>query len=256
MRIILIGFIFLQTTNILNAQVVSQLTEEQQKVLDLAGKYLAQYKQDLTDYLFTQKTCHYSDSKGLGKKWKKTGCIEEEVSFLYDFQPDSKVVNGNPPPHMSWSKTIDYLVVPACVFEPSSVMKSLPEISWQREEITKSRRIFVFSYRVPASRSPVFITDSEKEWGAVGFHGLAFVDCTTGAVIRIENEIEPPAEAKHYRLIRSVIDFGLFNIQGTEYMLPANIQRYFFVFNSALRSDTVVKKCRKFVVKTKVEISR
>jgi hypothetical protein len=253
MKWMIVGVAIFQIASVLNAQAVPQLTEEQQKVLDLADKYVSQYKQNISDYLFTQKTCHYLDKKGIGTKWKKTGCIQEEVSFLYDYTADSKVLNGNPPPNMSWSKTLDYLVVPQCVFGRDSTTKSVPEIAWQREENIDGRRIFVFSYRVPSSGSPLYIADSEKDWGTVGFHGLAFLECATGAVVRVENEIEAPSGSRHYRLIKSVIDFGLFNIQETEYMLPAKVQSYLFVEGLAMKLDTVVTKCRKFAVKTNIK---
>jgi hypothetical protein len=244
--------LFFLTGAILNAQVIAQVTEEQQKVFNLAEKYVENYKQTLSDYIIQQKTCHYLDKNGDGAKWKKTGCLEEEVSFFGDWGETSKYIKGKRSNAPHCPKLLDYLVVHVCVFERDSRIKTQPEIAWEREEMIDGRRVFAFSYRIPQSRSPVYLLGDGPDSEHVGFHGLAFVDCATGAIMRIENEVEPSSASSHHKGRKAIIKFSLVPIAGSEYMLPVDVSSYSFVDKSVFKNDTIVTKYRKFVVDTKI----
>jgi hypothetical protein len=258
MRNLVALLLFFIAGTILNAQAIAQFTEEQQKVFNLAEKYVEDYKQTLSDYIMQQKTCHYFDKKGDGAKWKKTGCLEEEVSFFGNWGETSKYIKGKRSHAPHCPKLLDYLVVHVCVFERDSRIKTQSEIAWQREEMIDDRRVFVFSYRIPQSQSPVYLLGDGPDSEHVGLHGLAFVDCATGAIIRIESEIEPSSASSRHKGRKAVIKFGPVPIAGYESMLPVEVSSYSFVDKSVFKNDTIVTKYRKFVVDTKIgyEIQR
>jgi hypothetical protein len=246
----LILFLGIQAT--LNAQPIARLTEEQQAVFSLAEKYIANYKQTLSDYIIQQKTCHYLNKNGDGIKWKKTGCLEEEVSFFGNWGEVSKYIKGKRSDAPQSPKLLDYLAPPVCVFDRDTRFETQPEIAWQREETIKGRRVFVFSYRIPQSRSPVYFLGDGPDSERVGFHGLIFVDCETGAVSRIENEIEPSSSSSRHKGRKAVIDFSLVRIAGAEYMLPANVVSYIYVDKFVFRHNATITKYNKFVVDAKI----
>jgi hypothetical protein len=252
MRTIAWIILFFGAGAVLNAQAIAQFTEEQQTVFNLAEIYVANYKQTLSDYIIQQKTCHYLDKKGDGAKWKKTGCLEEEISFFGDWGETAKYIKGKRSDAPHCPKLLDYLAVPVCVFELDSRIKTQPEIVWQREETIDGRRVFVFSYRISQSRSPVYLLGEGPDSEHVGFHGSVFVDCVTGAIVRIENEIEPSAASSRHKGRKAVIEFGLVSIAGHEYMLPVNAISYAFVDKSVFKHDTIITQYRKFVVDAKI----
>src|SRR5205807_5849087 len=69
--------------------------------------------------------------------------------------------------------------------------ESRTEFNWERWATLRGRRMYVFNFRVPQSRSKYSILDVPSRRQIVaGYHGLVYADRDTGIVMRIRLDCE------------------------------------------------------------------
>jgi hypothetical protein len=252
MKIVTMVVLLLCTGGASNAQIIANFQEDQKAVFDRGDKYARSYGNALPNFILIQSTCVYVDKTGTAKKWKQTRCLEEEVTF-HNGRDTYRLVSVNskpvPPKDMASGSTtiIEYLALISCIFEQNSAMKSHPEIAWERSEAIGKQNLYVYSYRIPESRSALFMHRKR-----VGYHGLISIDSETGEVVRIENEWTPASKDPAFEASRTIIEYELVSIGDQRYMLPAKMHNYLQSGKRMIRKETILKEYRKFSVGAQV----
>jgi hypothetical protein len=102
------------------------------------------------------------------------------------------------------------------LFRPSAK----PEISWFENDALGDRTVQIFKYRVAKENSNLSLRASSKEVVYVGYHGMVYIDSTTGEVRRITQVADDVP--KHYPIYQTLIsaDYDYVSIGGQQYLLP------------------------------------
>ncbi len=129
------------------------------------------------------------DESGTGERWREREVVEEEVSYVAH-QDSYKVlrVNGKASTlhhqKLKFRTDGDFGGTLPTILDP----KRQAEFEWARWETPGDRRMCVFWFRVPQSRS---VTTVGKI--TVAIHGSVHADCQTGAILGIREDMDPPS---------------------------------------------------------------
>jgi hypothetical protein len=198
---------------------------EQKRILSEVTDYAINYTSRMPDFICTQVTRRYVDPSGMAF-WQKRDTITERLSF-FEKHEDYKVVLINNQPvgdiaHERLGGAVssgEYASVMKEIFDPSSDT----QFEWERWATLRGRRMHVFSYKVPQSRSKYSIYVEGSERLVIGYHGLFYVDRDTGVVEKITVVGDDIPNGYPIREVNLSIDYDKERIGDREYTLPLKV---------------------------------
>ena len=152
----------------------------------------------LPDFICTQLTTRSEDRSGRGNRWKQVDTLEVEFSFI-ERHPRWKLLKVN---EKTTRRSYDQLqngFLSDAILQffslPDSIFgeQARTQFAWNRWDKIDGRRMEVFSLRVLARYSQLAFTN---DYGSrvVGFHGLMYADPATQTVMRLELQLDMPAD--------------------------------------------------------------
>lgn len=223
--------------------------QEQDAALEQIRNYALSYTKRLPNFTCVQTTTEdveMSDANGVSRRPSRT--IEQQLAY-FDYREHYKVtkINGHPvdldPRQLPdrFSSRGEYGTLLEHIFDPGAGA----EFHWSRWENLDRRRVYVFSFFVPATNGYALV--ETKRTIRVAFKGLVFADAETKAVVRIEMQCVDIPRNSEYRNVELKLDYKLTNVAGRRFMLPAQYRMYIRQSdNSDATNQAVYKDYRRY----------
>jgi hypothetical protein len=217
---------------------------EQKKILADAAEFALNHEMSLPNFLCTQTTQRFEDSMGKGN-WRPIDLIVERLTY-FEHREEYKVfmVNGQPS-----NVAHEALGGATSSGEFGSVLKGIfwPEsdtqFTWERFFTLRGRKMHVYSYRVPVTRSDYHIVvPREKIDLVVAYHGLIFIDARTRSVHRITLHADGVPALFPVQDVSLALDYDYTRIGDADYLLPLEFElrsreRSWYIKNDVTYSD-------------------
>lgn len=171
---------------------------EQARILQEIIDSAREYAKGLPDYLCLQVTRRHYDPTGT-ENWRLYDTVQEQLSYV-DHHESYKVtmVNGRAVSNVEHQRlggstlSGDFGSFFTEIFAPETAT----EFDWDHWATLRGKRMYVFAFRIPQSRSHFTIASSEAHGRVItaGYHGLVYADRDTSMVMRYRLECDdiPP----------------------------------------------------------------
>lgn len=229
----------------------------QQILLDGVKQTAARYQEELPDFVCTLLTRRFEDQSGKGKKFKRVDTDEVEVRFVGRRAYRRVVrVNNKPARDEPLHGFRSDGVLPLIGFLPDWLLGSSAKtrFEWVRWDTQEGRRVAVFHLQWSPADSHLPLSNAQGVV-TVGLHGSMYVDPTSAAVMRLELELEVPANSLlDVAACAFDMDYGPVTIAGQEFFLP--IRTVVTMRNEAgvlVKNETAVVRYQKYGADTSVQ---
>ncbi len=196
---------------------------ERQRILHEIIERARAYSKTLPDYMCVQVTRRHYDPTGT-ENWRLADTVQEQVSYV-NGKEDYKVTMINSTPvtnveHMKLGGSTlsgDFGSIFSEIFDPDTAA----EFQWDHWATLRGKRMYVFAFHVPKSRSGFTIyAQSVGQTIVAGYRGLIYADRDTYAVMRYKFECEDiPATFPIHR-VELDVNYDNVDIGGHTYVLP------------------------------------
>jgi hypothetical protein len=218
--------------------------DEQKRVLDAARDHALNYVRTLPDFICTQVTRRFVDPTGK-ESWREQDVILERLSYFERHEDYKVVMVNNHPTDIAHEKlggatsSGEFGSILSEIFDP----KTRTDFDWARWATLRGRRMYVFNYRVPQSRSTYRITSysspTASESMVAGYHGLVYVDKESLKVMQITLEADDLQAPFPIRQVNLTLVYDYTRIGDGEFVLP-------------LQAELRSRDDRRFLVKNRV----
>jgi hypothetical protein len=196
---------------------------EQANVLSEVTDNTRNYTKNLPNYLCVQVTRRRYDPTGT-ENWLLHDTIQEQLAY-FDQRESYKVtmVNGNA------VSNVDHLQLGGAISsgEFGSILAEIfaeetqTEFGWDHWATLRGRRMYVFTFRVPRSRSHYSIKDESVHRTIVaGYHGLIYVDRQSKMVMRYKLDCDDIPADFPIKDVQLDMNYDFIKIAEQEYVLP------------------------------------
>jgi len=199
--------------------------DEQKRVLAAATEHALNYVKTLPDFICTQVTRRYVDPTGRDS-WRQQDVILERLSYFEQHEDYKVVLVNNRPmdiPHEKLggaTSSGEFGSILKEIFEP----RTETEFNWARWATLRKKRMYVFSYHVPQSRSTYRITSytgpTSSKSVVTGYHGLVYVEKDNLKVMQITLEAEELPAGFPVRSVNLTLSYDYTQIGDTGFLLP------------------------------------
>lgn len=195
---------------------------EQKRILAEIIENARNYSKTLPNYLCVQVTRRHYDPTGT-ENWRLYDIVQEQLSY-FDHKESYKVamINGkavaNIDHHQLGGSTLsgDFGSIYTEIFAPETAT----EFEWDHWATLRGRRMYVFSYHVPQSRSHFTISDETRRVITAGYHGLIYADRDTSMVMRYKMECEDIPADFSVKDVKLDVNYDFIKIADQEFVLP------------------------------------
>jgi hypothetical protein len=236
--------------------------EEQKQALDAATEYARNYVERLPDFICNQVTRRYVDPSGK-ESWQQQDVVLERLSY-FEHHEDYKVVTVNNRPMDIPHEKLGGAATSSGEF--GSIMAEIfdrrtqTQFAWERWATLRRKRAYVFTYRVPQSRSGYKISSANSPKPAdsvstiAGYHGLVYVDKETLKVMQITLETEDLPRDFPIRQVSLTLVYDYTKIGDNDYVLPLKAElRSRDDRNLLVKNDIEFRMYRKFGAETNIQ---
>ncbi len=233
-------------------------TSEQKRVLAEATEHALDHEKDLPNFICTQTTRRFEDFNGKSG-WRPIDIIVERLTY-FEHLENYKVIelNGVPAsiPH-------EQLTGASSSGEFGSVLKSIfsadtqTEFAWQNWFTLRGRKMHVYSYRVPVSKSNYHIKVPERKLDLVtGYHGLIFIDAQRRLVHRITLHPDSVPPSFPIQDVSLALDYEYSRIGDVDYLLPLQFELRSREGALLVKNDVDYDNYRKFTADSNITFGR
>jgi hypothetical protein len=222
--------------------------EEQKRILGEARRGALEYTRDLPDYLCLQVTRRYVDPSGLEMDWLKYDEVKTRVSYVDQHENyelvsvNNKVTNKSLEDLGGAISTGEFGSILAEIFAPATDT----EFHWARHALLRGRGVWVFSLRVPKSRSHWGLYYEKQQGITTGYTGLVYIDKETERVTRIVMQAQDVPSDFPIQDARTRLDYDFIEIAGGSYLLPLKARVFMRDGRYLSRNDVEFRLYRKF----------
>jgi hypothetical protein len=181
------------------------------------------YSKSLPDYMCVQVTRRHVDPSGT-ENWRLYDTVQEQVNYV-DHKESYKVVMVN----CRSVANVDHLKMGGStlsgdfgtIFTEIFAPESATEFAWDHWATLRGRRMYVFAFHVPQSRSGFTIFASEA--GRVitaGYHGLLYADRDSNMVMRYWMDCDDIPSDYPIKEVKLDVNYDFVEIAGQKYVLP------------------------------------
>jgi VWFA-related protein len=233
--------------------------EELQAIVAGARKRAIDYSKSLPNFVCVEVTNRSVDPAGNGK-WKRRDSLAELLRY-HDNQESRTTleVNGQRSSlkrtemNTSWPLSVgEFGAMLNLVFQPSSKT----EFEWKEAATREDRSgtVQVLSYRVKGENATITLGQGNEQVG-VGFHGLVYIDATTGGVHRITLEADGLPRNFSMSAASMTVDYDYTAIAERDYLLPVrstvSLQRH----HKAIELNEIAfRSYRRFASRSKIKL--
>lgn len=196
---------------------------EQARILREIIDHARAYAKSLPDYMCVQVTRRHYDPTGT-ENWRMADTVQEQVSYV-NGKEDYKVtmINGqsvNNVEHMKLGGSTlsgDF----GSIYSEIFAEETATEFEWDHWATLRGKRMYVFSFHVPRSRSGFTIyAQSAHQTITAGYRGLIYADRDTYAVMRYKFECEEIPVTFPIHEVKLDVNYDNVDIAGQNYVLP------------------------------------
>lgn len=181
------------------------------------------YTRGLPNFICLQVTQRHIDPTGTGNNWQLVDKIQEQLSY-FEHKESYKVmmVNGQMVTNREHTKlggaisSGEFGSLMYGIFAP----ETQAEFTWDRWTTLGGRRMAVFAYHVPQSRSHYSIEHEGSGTIIAGYHGFIYADRGTKMVMRILVECEEIPADFPVQDVKLDLLYDVTRIAGQEFVLP------------------------------------
>lgn len=197
--------------------------EDQKRILQAILSRARDYAKTLPDYMCVQVTRRHYDPTGM-ENWRLADTVQEQVSYV-NGKEDYKVtmINGTAVANMKHEKlggstlSGDF----GSIFSEIFAEETQTEFQWDHWATLRGKRMYVFAFHVPKSRSGFTIfAQSVGETITAGYRGLIYADRDTFAVMRYKFECEDIPVTFPIHEVKLDVNYDNVAIAGQTYVLP------------------------------------
>ncbi len=200
--------------------------DELQTLVERTRKRALEYGKSLPNFICVEVTNRSVDQSG-GGSWKHRDSIAEKLAYHDKLETRTTLeVNGKRSSltrsemNSSWPTSIgEFGSMLNLVFAESSKT----HFEWKEAGTLSdgSGVLQVLSYSVARENATLDLAESNNTIG-VGFHGLVYIDATTGGVRRITLEADGLPKAFSMHAAAMTVDYDYVAISGRDYLLPVH----------------------------------
>jgi hypothetical protein len=197
---------------------------EQARILHDIIENAREYAKGLPDYLCLQVTRRHFDPTG-AENWRLYDTVQEQLSYV-DHHESYKVtmVNGRAVSNVEHQKlggstlSGDFGSFFTEIFAPETET----EFDWDHWATLRGKRMYVFAFRIPQSRSHFTIASSDAAGRVItaGYHGLIYADRETTMVMRYKLECDDIPADYPVKDVKVDVNYDYIDIAGRKYVLP------------------------------------
>lgn len=198
--------------------------EQLNAIISQARKRALAYGKALPNFMCVEATNRLVDQSGNGN-WKRRDSIAELLTYHDNTESRSTLeVNGvrsslkRAEMNSAWPISVgEFGAALNLLFSPSS--KAVFEWKEAASLADGSGTVQVLNYRVARENATIVLRHGADELG-VGFHGLVYVDATTGGVRRVSIQADGLPRDFPYQSAAMTVDYDFVTIAGRDYLLP------------------------------------
>ncbi len=196
---------------------------EQERILHEIIDNARSYSKSLPDYLCIQVTRRHFDPSGT-ENWRNYDTVQEQVSYV-DHKENYQVtmINGQAVANVEHQRlggstlSGDFGTIYTEIF----AVETATEFNWDHWATLRGKRMYVFAFHVPQSRSHFSIYDGEARRTIIaGYHGLIYADRDTNLVMRYKFECEDLPGDFPVKAVALDVNYDNIDIAGHKYVLP------------------------------------
>lgn len=213
-------------TSLPSTDVSAPSPDQLQAIISRARKRALDYGRALPNFMCVEVTNRSVDSAGNGN-WKHRDSIAELLTYHDSAESRTTLeVNGvrsslkRTEMNSTWPISVgEFGAVLNLLFSPSS--KTAFEWKESASLGDGSGTVQVLSYRVARENATIVLRHGNDQLG-VGFHGLVYLDATTGGVRRVTIQADGLPASFAYHSAAMTVDYEYVAIAGRDYLLPVH----------------------------------
>jgi hypothetical protein len=195
---------------------------EQARILHEIISNARSYSEGLPNYMCIQVTRRHYDETGT-ENWRQFDTIQEQLSYV-DRKESYKVLmrNGQSVANVDHRQlggatlSGDF----GSIFTEIFSVETAAEFDWDHWATLRGKRMYVFSFRVPQSRSHFTIEDHTRRVITAGYRGLIYAERDSNIVMRFRMECEDIPSDFAVKDVRLDVNYDYTEIAGQKYVLP------------------------------------
>jgi hypothetical protein len=196
---------------------------EQARILHDMIENARSYLKSLPDYLCVQMTRRHFDPTGT-ENWRSFDTVQEQLSYV-DHKEHYVVtmINGQAVSNVEHQRlggstlSGDFGSIFSEIFAPETAT----EFDWDHWATLRGKRMYVFAFHVPQSRSHFTIYDDQaKRQITAGYRGLIYADRDNTTVMRFKFECEDMPGDFPVKDVRLDVNYDYIKVGGQQYVLP------------------------------------
>jgi hypothetical protein len=196
---------------------------EQERILHEIIDNARNYSKSLPDYLCIQVTRRHYDPSGT-ENWRNYDTIQEQVSYV-DHKETYQVMmhNGQSVANVNHFQLGGSTLSGnfGTIYTEIFAVDTATEFNWDHWATLRGKRMYVFAFHVPQSRSGFTIYDGEaRRTVTAGYHGLIYADRDTNMVMRYKFECEDLPGDFPVKAVALDVNYDYIDIAGHKYVLP------------------------------------
>jgi hypothetical protein len=227
--------------------------EEQDRILAEARRNALEYTEHLPDFLCLQITRRFVDPSGLEMDWLQYDEVKSRVSYVEGHE-NYELVSVN---NQVTERSLEELGGATSTGEFGSLLRELFEprtaavFTWARHSLLRGRPVYVFSFRVPRSRSKWSLTftstrQAPSDQIITAYSGLVYVDKETERTLRIKMDAEDIPSTFPIQQASSRLDYDYIDISTVPHLLPLKAEVRMRSGRELNRNDVEFRLYRKF----------
>jgi hypothetical protein len=196
---------------------------EQKRILAEIIENARNYTKSLPDYMCVQVTRRRYDPSGT-ESWRLADTIQEQLNYV-EHKESYKVamINGRAVANVEHNQLGGAISSGefGSIYAEIFAAETDTEFEWDHWATLRGRRMYVFSFHVPQSRSSYRILDKESmRTVTAGYHGLIYADRDTVTVMRYKMECEDIPSDFPVKDVKLDVNYDFTKIADHEYVLP------------------------------------
>jgi VWFA-related protein len=232
-------------------------SDDVQKMIEEARKRALDYSKTLPNFLCIEVTNRSVDPAGKGS-WKHRDSLAELLSYHDNSETRTTLeVNGRRSSlkradlNSSWPLSVgEFGAMLNLVFQPGSKTT----FEWKEAASLGSGTVQVLSYRVDRDNATIVLSEGSDE-AAVGFHGLLYLDPSTGGVRRVTLQADGIPRSFAVRAAAMTVDYDYVAISGRDYLLPVRSSVSLEKAHRKIELNEITfRNYRRFASRTKIKM--
>lgn len=221
--------------------------EEQERILAKVREYALDYDRRLPDFICAQVTRRFYDPTGL-EFWSAADTITAKLTYFQNKEEKKVMMVNGKYLDMDYDKlggatsTGEFGSLLREVFEPASHAT----FAWEKWATLRSRRMYVFSYRVPRAYSKWKLSYERTLEDTPGYRGLIYIDRETDQVMRVTLEAEDITPSFPIQAATTKLDYDYQEISGTSFLLPLRSEMRMRSGKTLVKNQVEFRMYRKF----------